>query len=342
MSCPPTCALSLSLSQFTSLVQAIGLPTKACSTLFDEFDTTGSGQLSYADFLHFFLRDALGRAAIRVTDLCREIDREGPRLGIVGKDEFRLAVRRLGWEVPSTYVLDAIFISMDPQGRGQLTFNELCKMLRTGTAEDLADELHRQRYTNAKAGHGNVEVQAKNRMPVRRGSLAEQYEANLALWYPRMPKRDRRDSFDGAQPTQSYGRRRSMAAPGLSRRGTSSTRRNSVFTPPEERSSGGGSRRVSVMVHDDPLANAVGDPEVMGRGRGRRTSVATQNLRKSSISRPLPPQLQHFLMSGQEHGGAVIDVGTISLPSLSPRDHARESIPAPGSLSARTPRLPVL
>ena len=310
-------------------------PTKACSTLFDEFDTTGSGQLSYADFLHFFLRDALGRAAIRVTDLCRELDREGPRLGIVGKDEFRLAVRRLGWEVPSTYVLDAIFISMDPQGRGQLTFNELCKMLRTGTAEDLADELHRQRYTNAKAGHGNVEVQAKNRMPVRRGSLAEQYEANLALWYPRMPQRDRRDSFDGAQPTQSYGRRRSMAAPGLSRRGTSSTRRNSVFTPPEERSSGGGSRRVSVMARR-PLANAVGDPEVMGRALGK-TAVATQNLRKSSTPRPLPPQLQHFLMSGQEHGGAVIDVGTISLPSLSPRDHAR-IYPSPRLLSARTPR----
>ena len=324
---------------FQSVVQAIGLPTDACAVVFDEFDTGRSGIISYADFLQFFLRDSLARAAVRVTDLCRVIDHQGARTGKVGKDEFRLAIRRLGWEMPSIYLLDAIFDSMDVEGEGTLTFNQLTKMLRMGTAEDLADELHKQRVMMGP----NMQdpVSKGNRFPVRRGSLAEQFEANMAIWYPRMPKRNRRDSFDGPQPEKAFGRRVSMAGKGRQ------ARRKSVNTPTDGRRDsllGGPGRRDSFLPPifdqlDDPLANAVGDADFLRQTQGkRRSSVA---LRRPSNARPLPAHMMRLL---EEEDGPK-DSGAVSLPALSARTHGSSQKPSQkvptGSLSARA-RLPAV
>ena len=73
------------------------------------------------------LREALSKNAGRVIDLFREWDADGD--GNVSKKEFRKAMPKLGFDVP-TKDIDALFDSFDPDGSGSIDFTELKKMLR--------------------------------------------------------------------------------------------------------------------------------------------------------------------------------------------------------------------
>ena len=298
---------------FKQVVSAMGLSTDACDLLVDEMlqtpEARAKGRIPYADFLQFALRDALAKKAVELTDICKAIDKQTANAGVCTKDEFRLAVRQLGWEMPSTLLVDALFDSLDQQGTGALTFPQLTRALREGTASDLADELHKQRAI----GRGNEHeitkhIKPTNKVPLRRGSLMEQYEANLAIWYPRMPSKLRNEEFDGEQQDGVYGRRKStfagaarnkrlinqppvglsfggFGAPQPPSRGSRSPARRGSTMGRRFSAMGGGGRRFSAMTReimgtgdsdsddDDVMPSAIMNRSSARRGSTRRVSV---------------------------------------------------------------------
>ena len=85
---------------FVQAMAALGTDKKAADEIFDELDDYGTGKIHYGAYLECALRDGLSQASARLVQLCREIDLESTKSGLVGRDEFRLAVQRLGWEMP--------------------------------------------------------------------------------------------------------------------------------------------------------------------------------------------------------------------------------------------------
>jgi len=85
---------------FVHAMAALGSEKRAAEDIFDELDEYGTGKIHYGAYLECALRDGLSQIAPRLVQLCRQIDLESTKSGLVGRDEFRLAVQRLGWEMP--------------------------------------------------------------------------------------------------------------------------------------------------------------------------------------------------------------------------------------------------
>ena len=75
---------------------------------------------------------------MRVIDLFREWDED--KSGTISKREMRRAMPLLGFHAPRSAV-DALFDSMDPDGSGSISYDELNSLLRRGNEIKLAAEL---------------------------------------------------------------------------------------------------------------------------------------------------------------------------------------------------------
>jgi len=76
------------------------------------------------------LREGLKRTNTRVLDLFREMD--GDNDGRISKKDFRKAFLEMGPDFPSV-VVEKLFDDFDPDGSGEIEFNELDKFLRRTT-----------------------------------------------------------------------------------------------------------------------------------------------------------------------------------------------------------------
>ena len=99
------------------------VPDAVCDAVFDEFDADSSGEISFDEFLRWMLRDVLRREAARAEQLFRDFDVDGT--GSIEKWEFRRGLLSMGFNVPSIEMVDALFDSLDLDGNGSLSFNEL-------------------------------------------------------------------------------------------------------------------------------------------------------------------------------------------------------------------------
>ena len=130
---------TVSREEFRDAMGALAAGTKdfepptdgACDEIFDEFDTDHSGQLSYDEFIKYALRDGLRRSSMRVMDFFRMADRDGS--GTIDKAEFRhVIIDSMGYEMHDPYLIDELFDSIDTDGNGVLSFDEVYKQLRMG------------------------------------------------------------------------------------------------------------------------------------------------------------------------------------------------------------------
>ena len=184
---------TISRLEFREAVAALGTDAtaEACDELFDEFDSDGSGEIDYAEYVRFVLRDGLKRSAHRVMDFFRRMDRNGDNE--IDKYEFRNAIEALGWEIHDPYLLDEVFDTMDADGNGSLSFDEIHKQLRQGVG------MHKDIGSFLAAGAaGRIELAAVNRVALR-GNLEEQF-----LMHCKPPKRSSpaalRDESEGGSP----------------------------------------------------------------------------------------------------------------------------------------------
>ena len=75
------------------------------------------------------LREALERDLVRVVDLMRALDVDED--GTVTKAEFHKVLPLLGFDSGGTAALDELFDTIDDDGSGTISYDELKKLLRT-------------------------------------------------------------------------------------------------------------------------------------------------------------------------------------------------------------------
>ena len=93
--------------------------------------------MTYAEYVHYTLRDALRRSSGRIIHLFKLWDIDGN--GVVDKDEWWRVVGHMGFTAPRE-VSDAVFDEIDEDESGTLDYKELHKALRQGHAVNLAEE----------------------------------------------------------------------------------------------------------------------------------------------------------------------------------------------------------
>ena len=131
--------------EFRDAATSFGLPghddvlfyNDVCDTLFNEYDADESQQVTYAEYVHYTLRDALRRSSGRIIHLFKLWDIDGN--GVVDKDEWWRVVGHMGFTAPRE-VSDAVFDEIDEDESGTLDYKELHKALRQGHAVNLAEE----------------------------------------------------------------------------------------------------------------------------------------------------------------------------------------------------------
>ena len=106
-----------------------------------DFDLDGSGTVTYEEWLRITLRDLLVQGNMRIMEAFRAWDRDFS--GTIDRREFCDALCTLGFDAPRVLV-EEVFDSMDRDGSGALSFEELNKQLRQGSAVRgrLDDALH--------------------------------------------------------------------------------------------------------------------------------------------------------------------------------------------------------
>ena len=119
------------------------------------------------------LRAALTANRTRVIDAFRMLDKDSD--GTITKAEFRGALPLLGFDASRTDLADELFKTLDSDGGGTISFDELNQKLRQGAAVELAAEL--------KAGAaGAIELKAKNKVApgsLRRGQTRGEPSADV-------------------------------------------------------------------------------------------------------------------------------------------------------------------
>ena len=141
-----------------------GLSDAACDEVFDEVDADRSGEISYDEYLFWMVRSELRKKAHHAMAVFREMDLDGT--GEVEKWEFRRALASMGFSVPSvvprgcnaattTNMYDRIFDSMDQDGNGRLSFEELLYAMRCKPyPASKRPRAAAHRTQDATAGHG--------------------------------------------------------------------------------------------------------------------------------------------------------------------------------------------
>ena len=106
-----------------------------------DFDLDGSGSVTYEEWLRITLRDMLVQGNMRIMEAFRAWDRD--LSGTIDRREFCDALCTLGFDAPRVLV-EEVFDAMDRDGSGTLSFEELNKQLRQGSAVRgrLDDALH--------------------------------------------------------------------------------------------------------------------------------------------------------------------------------------------------------
>ena len=169
----------ISADGFAEVSAALGMNKDASMEIFKELDVFGNGQIQYGAYLELALRDGVARASTRIVEQCRQIDLEGSNSGYVARDDFRLAVQRLGWEMPSIHTLDDMFHSMDDMedGTGQINLIKMAMRLRALGTLRQADGSTLNMMTG-RTLTPRVRAPTSNRFPMR-GTLEEQFHQSL-------------------------------------------------------------------------------------------------------------------------------------------------------------------
>ena len=160
----------ISRDGFSKVMAALGMDQAASMSIFSKVDIFGEGFIPYAAFLKVAFCLGLARSSARIVELCRDIDLGGSNSGFVAQDDFRLALSRLGWEVPSIVLIDEIFDSMDEQGdgNGRIKLSKLTTRLRGLAPAERAEGIKGVSSSSS----------TKNRYSTR-GTLEEQFYQSL-------------------------------------------------------------------------------------------------------------------------------------------------------------------
>ena len=174
----------ISLSEFRDCMATLGdgfrFPTRIYDELFAEFDSDGSGEISYKEYFSYVLRDSLRRKATSFRDFFTQADASGD--GTIDKHEFRRAVVALHGSgsgnntnhemelLAHSNEIDDVFDAMDVDGSGTLTLHELYKNLRCGVG---MGKFMRRRKSGADSPDTVVKrTKSSSRL---RGALSKQY-----------------------------------------------------------------------------------------------------------------------------------------------------------------------
>ena len=170
---------NVSREEFREAMKTLGLqdsgfvmPDHIYDELFAEFDSDGSGEISYKEYFAYVLRDSIRRKANLFRDFFIRTDASGD--GQIDKLEFRKAVMLLygdqGHEMEITAHLaeiDEMFDDMDVNGSGSLTLNELHRQLRSSVGMG--------KFVKASKEPDGTVVRRKQSSVKLRGSLQQQF-----------------------------------------------------------------------------------------------------------------------------------------------------------------------
>ena len=164
----------VSRQEFGDTIAALGLTAQPAvvDALFDDFDLDGSGEISYAEYVCYALRDKLKKESSRVMDVFKKFDADGS--GEIDKAEFRKAINAMGWEASwDVYLLDEVFDTIDTDGSGTLSFQEMSKQLRSGLM------MKKSLSSSLQPGmKGEIHTKGKNKHALR-ATLEEQFLINV-------------------------------------------------------------------------------------------------------------------------------------------------------------------
>ena len=122
---------SIDKKEFRKAIQTIrrdGVPNDIADELFKEFDTDGSGDISYGEYMSYVLRDFLRRHAGRAMEHVKKWDLDGS--GSIERWEFRRAMMSMV-VAPSIEMIDHLFNEMDEEKSGSLSFKEIARKLQS-------------------------------------------------------------------------------------------------------------------------------------------------------------------------------------------------------------------
>ena len=170
--------------------------------LFDEFDTDRSGEITYAEFLGYLLRDTLHVHAKRVVAQLSLMDTDGA--GEFEKWQFRRAIAATGLRVPDQAMVDEFFDTMDTNKNGKLTLQEIHGWLRHHGGHDdasppAASPSRTSEVLVVDTGESSPSpCRAKDHGVHGNGTLASPHTSSDRL---RRRRADTKDAEGGASPT---------------------------------------------------------------------------------------------------------------------------------------------
>jgi len=106
------------------------VPDSVCNELFEEFDADRSGDISYAEYNSFILRETLRKNCGHAMEFVKRWDVDGS--GEIEKWEFRRAIAAMGVVVADIAMVDHLFDVMDTDRSGTLSLEEISQQLRRG------------------------------------------------------------------------------------------------------------------------------------------------------------------------------------------------------------------
>ena len=145
------------------------LSEQTFAAVWRDYDMDDSGVCSYDEWLRVAFRDGLAQGGSRIIDAFRKWDTD--ESGFIERAEFVAAVGSLGFEAPRVLV-EEVFDSMDADSSGSLSFAELHKQIRQGSATRLARHLS----TGGVAFAKNAAEQQRNSL---RGTLVSQLTRHI-------------------------------------------------------------------------------------------------------------------------------------------------------------------
>ena len=119
------------------------------------------------------MRNALKRDRVRIIDAFRKLDKDGNRR--VSQREFRAALPALGFKLDKQTAA-ALFSELDEDASGEITYDELNRMLRSGKDVSLKPQMR-------EGARGSIETKAKNKIALReeaRDAPAPKFDAPTA------------------------------------------------------------------------------------------------------------------------------------------------------------------
>ena len=179
--------------EFRLAGRSLGLPgsedkafyNKVCDALFADYDTDGSGKLSYSEYIQQTLKFALRKSSQRVNNLLKLWDLDAS--GTISIEEWRRAIKTIGFNAPAAEV-DALFHDIDEDGSGEIEYRELHNALRQGATihleEDIAETAAKHGGSPGSPGSPSKGGSPKGKRPGSPGSPGRRRAKSGDDWTP--------------------------------------------------------------------------------------------------------------------------------------------------------------